>query len=384
MKNVDDTFTFLKEYIKPIKSYELISIEEALNRVLSEDILARKNLPSFDNTALDGYAFAYKDKDKPLSIKGSILAGDTKAYAIGENECFSIMTGAKIPKGADTIMRIEDECIENEKLIIKDCPPRQNAIRFKAEELKEGQLLFKKGEKITAAKIALLASQGIYKIAVVRKIRIAIFSTGDELKEPWQSCSEDMIYNANALGLKAVLKDASVSYLGIIKDDLQACMRALDLYDYDILITSGAASVGVADYLKEALVRLDYKSVFDGVKMKPGGKPTKLFQKGEKLALVLPGNPHSAYLSALIFARKLIALLSACIEEEEAIKVPIKGDDYKIMQGRDNIILGNLVDGYFIPHKPNYGMAFLLPLVQSPYYALLSEKASFAVVRKLC
>ncbi|ELN6926202.1 molybdopterin molybdotransferase MoeA, partial [Campylobacter jejuni] len=199
MKNIFKTLKDLENQISCLDESELISLEKAKDRILAKDLYARKNLPSFDNAALDGYAFNYTDINEALEIKGTIFAGDKNFYTVAKNECYKIMTGAKMPKNADTILMLEDEYIEENKLIIKKAPKQYNAYRYKGEELKKGEILLQKGTKLNDKHIALLASQGLYKIEVIRKIRIGIFSSGNELKEPWQECDEESIYNANAL-----------------------------------------------------------------------------------------------------------------------------------------------------------------------------------------
>lgn len=175
MKNIFQTLAHLQDQIKALNEFELISLEEAKDRVLAKDLYAVKNLPSFDNAALDGYAFNYADVNQALDIKGTILAGDKNTYEIYKNECFKIMTGAKMPKNADTILMIEDECIEEGKLVIKKPPKQYNAYRYKGEELKKDELLLKKGTRLNARHIALLSSQGLYKIEVVRKFVLNFF-----------------------------------------------------------------------------------------------------------------------------------------------------------------------------------------------------------------
>ncbi len=247
MKNIFETLKDLENQISCLDESELISLEKAKDRILAKDLYARKNLPSFDNAALDGYAFNYTDINEALEIKGTIFAGDKNFYTVAKNECYKIMTGAKMPKNADTILMLEDEYIEENKLIIKKTPKQYNAYRYKGEELKKGEILLQKGTKLNDKHIALLASQGLYKIEVIRKIRIGIFSSGNELKEPWQECDEESIYNANALPLLTMLQNAS--YLGIIKDDFKSTKEALENTNFDLLITSGGASVGEADLI---------------------------------------------------------------------------------------------------------------------------------------
>lgn len=383
MKNIFQTLADLQNQITALNEFELISLEEAKDRVLAKDLYAVKNLPSFDNAALDGYAFNYADINQALDIKGTILAGDKNTYEIYKNECFKIMTGAKMPKNADTILMIEDECIEKGKLIIKKPPKQYNAYRYKGEELKKDELLLKKGTRLNARHIALLSSQGLYKIEVVRKIRIGIFSSGDELKEPWQDCDEENIYNANALPLLALFEDCTTSYLGIIKDDFNTTKKALENTNFDLLITSGGASVGEADFMEKALNELGFTPLFKGLKVRPA-RPTKLYQKDKTLVLILPGNPMAAYLSAFIFARKIIALLYGNLENSLQIQA-IMGSDLKVKSGRNNLILGNLEKGIFHPFNDNkFGSGMILPLIQSEFLLISEEeKAEFQKDEKI-
>ena len=375
MKNVFETLELLKEQITPLKESELIHLEEALDRILACDLYAKKNLPSFDNAALDGYAFNYADIDEPLHIKGTILAGDKTPYELGKNECYKIMTGALMPKNADTILMLEDENLENGKLVIKTKPKRFNAFRFKGEEQKMGELLLKKGQKLNASMLTLLAAQGIYKIKVVRKPRIAIFSSGNELKEPWEECDEKSIYNANALGVSALLNGCDLSYLGIIKDEFDATKEALQNSNFDLIITSGGASVGEADFMDKALKELKFEAVFDGIKARPA-KPTKLYKKGEKFILILPGNPMAAFLSCFIFAKKILNLLGGNLEEESKISA-FMGQDLRLKAGRNNFILGNLERGIFTPFNDNkFGSAMILPLVKSEFLFISDENVA--------
>lgn len=371
MKNVFETLKDLENQISAFDEFELISLENAKNRILAKDFYAQKNLPSFDNAALDGYAFNYADLNEALSIKGTIFAGDKNSYEIGKNECYKIMTGAKIPKNADTILMIEDENLENGKLIIKKTPKQYNAYRYKGEELKQNELLLKKGTKLNARHIALLASQGLYKIEVIRKIRIGIFSSGDELKEPWQSCDEESIYNANALFLMTMLENAS--YLGIIKDDFISTKNALHNTNFDLLITSGGASVGEADFMEDALNELGFTPLFKGLKARPA-RPTKLYKKDKKLVLILPGNPMAAYLSCFVFAKKIIDLLNGTFETPLKFQAKM-GTKLKLKAGRNNFILGNLEEGVFYPFNDNnFGSGMIIPLVKSKFLLISDEE----------
>lgn len=373
MKNIFQTLEILEKNIKSINEFEIVSLENAKDRFLFEDIKSKKNLPSFDNAALDGYAFRFEDRFNALDIKGTILAGDKNDKLIEENECYKIMTGAKIPNNADTIIMLEDALVENNKLIINKDIKKYNAYRFKAEELKEGEIILKKGEKLNSAKITLLASQGIYKIKVFRKIKIGIFSSGNELKEPWQECDKDAIYNANALGVFSLLSSPSseISYLGIIKDNFLDTKEALEFNDFDLLLTSGGASIGEADFMEKALKELNFNPIFEGIKAKPA-KPSKLYCKNKNYILILPGNPMAAYLSCFIFALKIIHLFCSNFQSHLSIEAKM-GKDLKLKSGRNNLILGNLEKNLFYPIDQNFGSGMITPLIKNNFLFISHE-----------
>lgn len=366
-KNLFETLEFIKSEIKSIAQCELVSLENALGRVLAQNLSARKDLPAFDNSALDGYAFKFSDKNEPLSVKGTIFAGDKKDYEINKGECYKIMTGAKMPLGADTVLRVEDAEFAGEKLIAARA--RQNdGRRIRGEELKAGVEFLRKGQILGAAQIMALASQGIYKVQVARKIRVSVFSSGNEIVEPWQKADENSIYNANALAINALLSNelCEVSYLGIIKDDLGATKEALSKSCADLLITSGGASVGDADFMDEALRDLGFLPLFDGIIMRPA-KPTKLYKKGEKFVFILPGNPLSAFLSCFLLGKALVCLLSGASFEFDFVEAEFKGN-LKLKNERNNLILGTLNGNSFVANE-NLG-------VMKPFYAthlLISE-----------
>ncbi len=375
MKNIFETLQDLEKQIRVLKEFELSSLDCAVGRFLYEDLRAEKDLPGFDNAALDGYALNYADKEEPLSIKGTIFAGDTASYELGKNECYKIMTGAKMPKNADTILMLEEENLQNGKLIVPKGLKQNNAYRYRGEELRKGEKILKKGELLTPEKIALLASQGLYKIKVFRKVKIGIFSSGNELKEAWEYCDENSIYNVNALALNALFSNPNceVSYLGIIKDDWILTRNSLKMKNFDLLLCSGGASVGEADFTENALISLGFKALFKGIKARPA-RPTKLYEKNKKYVLVLPGNPMAAYLACFIFALKIARLL--CANSDERLKISAKmGKTLKLKSGRNNLILGNVKKGFFYATNDNqFGSGMIKPLVESQFLLISDEK----------
>ena len=354
---------------------EFASLERATGKILAQDVVAVKNLPSFDNSALDGYALKFDDFNEPLSIVATVLAGDTTQISLKKGECVKIMTGAKMPANTDTIVPFEDAVLQDGKLSSQSKIKKFNAVRYKGEEVKAGEILLKKGEILTPAKVMMLAAQGIYCVCVAREPKIGIFSSGDEVVEPWQNAGQGQIYNANAAGIASLLQSFGFasSYAGIIKDDLESTTRALETAEFDVIITSGGASKGEADFMKTALTRLGFSEIFGRVNMRPGG-PCKAYAKEGKIVFALPGNPMAAFLCARLFV--LPALLGRPAEREKAVI----SEDLKLKSGRANIVLGCLEDGVFhVTDGNKFGSGMIKPLIKSnAIYVSISEQSALA------
>ncbi|WP_298085488.1 molybdopterin molybdotransferase MoeA, partial [uncultured Campylobacter sp.] len=297
---------------------EFVSLERATGKILAQDVFAVKNLPSFNNAAMDGYALKFDDFNEPLSVAATVLAGDEAEISLKKGECVKIMTGAKMPINADTVVPFEDALLQDGKLSPQSKVKKFNALRYKGEEVKAGEILLKKGEILTPAKVMMLAAQGIYCVCVERELKIGIFSSGDEVVEPWQNASEEQIYNANGAGIASLLQSFGFasSYAGIIKDDLESTTRALETAEFDVIITSGGASKGEADFMKTALLNLDFSELFDGVNIRPG-RPSKAFIKDKKIVFILPGNPMAAFL--MCFLLVVPFLKGAQLEKLDAV-----------------------------------------------------------------
>lgn len=358
---IKDALNKIFENLDLKNSSEFMSIENAVDKIVAEDIVAVKNLPSFDNSALDGYAINFADRHAAISVVDTIFAGDNREVSIKSGECVKIMTGAKMPKGADTVVRFEDAIIENEKLIVDERTKQFSAFRYKGEEIKAGDVLFGEGTRLSAAHVMMLAAQGIAFVNVLREPRIGIFSSGDEIVEPWQSASEDQIYNANAIGMQALLAKFGFksSYLGIIKDDLNDTINAINSADMDVLICSGGASKGEADFMKTALLSLGFTELFGYIDARPS-RPSKAYVKDNKIVFIMPGNPMSAFVSAFLLIVPF--LLKRPLE---ATKARIM-QDLKVKSGRENVVLGRLEeDKFYVTDNNKYGSGMIMPLVKS-------------------
>lgn len=356
---------------------EWVSIFEALGRTLARDITCKKNLPSYNNAAMDGFAIKHEDAGKTLIIKETILAGDVRTACLGENECYKIMTGAKVPLDADTIIPFE-ECTfyDNKQAQIPLHVKRGNAFRFKGEEQQVGALLVTVGEVLNARIVALLASQGITHIEVYKKLQIAVFSTGDELKKPWEDASEDEIYDVNALSLIALLQEYGFEahYGGVIPDNLEEAKHYFsEMKRYDALVTSGGVSMGEADFIEQALLSNGFEASFHGINIKPG-KPTMMGKMGDTIVASMPGNPLAAFVNALLFLVPVLNKLQGQKNFNFGYIGAINEETFKVKSGRVNIVLGELKNGKFKVYNENkYGSGMISPLVNSTALLISDE-----------
>lgn len=360
------------ELVNAITLTQMLPLLDSLGKVLAQDIVCQKNLPSFNNSAMDGFAFNHDDIGKTLNIKRVIYAGDKneKVQAdLNEGECYKIMTGAQVPSDADTIVPIEN-CIDVTKSSVTlpiDIKKGSN-LRLKGEEQTKGNILFKKGEIIDSSHITLLASQGIVMLEVFKDISIAVLSTGDELKEPWQSSSEDEIYNCNSYALVALLKEKGfdASYSGVIPDNLESSKKFIsNLKNYDVVITTGGISMGDADFVAQAFLENGLETAFHGVNVKPG-RPIMMGKMGKTTVMSLPGNPLTAMVNMHLFAIPVLKKLqgSNCFYHD-VIKATNQ-ENFKTKQGRVNVVLGSCENGGFKVTRDNkYGSGMITALYES-------------------
>ncbi len=354
---------------KSITRKEKIPLDNALGRILANDINCVKNVPSFDNSAMDGFAFKATNEQKDFSVKGVILAGDNNHYEIRDNEAYKIMTGAIIPKGADTIIPVED-CIHFDEDVVKipEGIRKGNHYRSKGEDYSLDSLIFKKGQTINSMMISLLACQGMSMIDVISKLNIAVLSTGSELKEPWQNASENDIYNSNSYGIISILKEENfdAKYIGVIPDNLDETISFInDLKAYDLIISTGGISMGDADFVAEAFIENGLEVEFHGVNVKPG-RPTMMGKMGNTFVMAMPGNPLTALVNTKLLALPIIYKLSGSVDFYYDFIYAKSDESFNVKSNRANIVLGNLQNGVFTVCKKNkYGSGMFSPIISS-------------------
>lgn len=316
---VDETIALIRERFNEKTENENIEIHLALDRVLSEDICANEDVPGFDRTTIDGYALKASDtfgcsESVPAVLEkvGDILMGESPKGEIKEGQCMSIPTGGMMPKEADAAVMIEysEDFGDGTIGILKAVAPGENLV-FKGDDVKQGQLILKKGRTILTHDIGTLAALGITKVNVYKKPVVGIISTGDELVEIAENPKPGQIRDVNSSLLYALITKfgADAVGYGIIRDDEDSLSQALDkaLKESDIVVISGGSSVGA----KDATCRVIEKRgelLLHGVSMKPG-KPTILGDINGKFVFGLPGHPAAAYFVADLFLREAIALM---------------------------------------------------------------------------
>lgn len=344
--------------------FEIIPIENAQNRISAESIYATSQLPKFNNSAMDGYAIIYENKDSELELIDTIFAGDDNTRLLEENSCIKIMTGARVPKNATAIIPKEDtEKLNDNKIkIIKNVKEFQH-IRFIGEDIKINELLVEKGEKINFAKVTLFASQGISHVKVFKKPNIVVFASGEELKLHYEKIEAHQIYNSNTPTFIARAKElgCDVTFIGQAQDSIESIKSLIEnSLNADLIITSGGVSVGDADFTKAAFNELNFETIFDGIIIKPG-KPTVFGKIGKTFILNLPGNPLASALIFELFGKLIVQkLLGSKKIFHSYIETKINDDLYN-KKGRITIVPGEF-DGtnFTIAQKRSPGMVSVL------------------------
>jgi molybdopterin molybdotransferase len=290
---------------------ELVSLAQCMGRVLAVDVKAKRDQPPFLSSAMDGYALRFEDQNQPLKLVGISAAGRAFKGTIKAFEAVRILTGAPLPKGADTIVIQENVTVKDGYLHVQEHAAQGKNIRARGLDFKSGDVLLPAGTTLNARDIGLAAAGNAADLKVRKRPRIVLFTTGDELVLPGQKPRADQIISSNSNAIEAMARvwGAEVINIGIVADTLKATLAAIKKAgDADILITTGGASVGDHDYVQEALKASGIKIGFWKIALRPG-KPLMFGTRGKMRVLGLPGNPVSALVCARIFLKPLIAAM---------------------------------------------------------------------------
>ncbi|MDP3777492.1 gephyrin-like molybdotransferase Glp [Methylotenera sp.] len=303
---------FIKQFLNPLSVFETLTLAESLGRVLAEDITSPSNVPNYNNSAMDGYALKATDVSASrLMVIGTAFAGKAFEGTVADGQCVRIMTGGAIPKGADTVVVQEKTVVDGEFINIIEAPKPHANVRYAGEDLKLGQTVLATGHLMRPADLGLIASLGIGEVRAYRKLKVAFFSTGDELISVGQPLQTGQVYDSNRYTLFGMLTKLGVEVMdmGAIADDpillentlLSAATQA------DVVITSGGVSVGEADYMKLLLAKHG-QVMFWKVAMKPG-RPLAYGKVGSAHYFGLPGNPVAVMVTFYQFVRDALLRL---------------------------------------------------------------------------
>lgn len=316
-----------------------IEAEKAFGLVTAQDIFAFRDVPGFDNSAMDGWAINTTDK-QPYKISETSFAGHSFEGTIPKNGCVKITTGAKIPLNCDAVIPIENSKIESGIVHTDSIPRKWDNIRKFNNDIKRGSLLIQKGKILTAADIANLFVQGIAKINIYPKPKISFFTTGDEIVDSFQK--EDSVVNSNQIFLRHKFREWNIDadFAGNASDSIDSLKSKIS-QDANIIISTGGVSMGEKDLVKSALEQSGWKVIFWKVKMKPG-KPLLFAKKGETLFLGLPGNPVSVAVLTEVFVKPIILKMSGIDKDNShpQYQTGILKHDLKTKSERTTFLIG--------------------------------------------
>ena len=331
-------------------SCEIVPIENIQGRILAEDIYVKLSLPTFNNSAMDGYAVKLSDQNKEVKVLDIIFAGSEKRTNFEEGQCVKIMTGARVPSSTEAIVPQELVTnIDENTILLPDTININQHIRFTGEDIEKGEKLLSEGDDLNFSSVTVLASQGITHVRVYRKPKVSVFTSGEELKLHYETIEEYQIYNSNTPTLLARTEElgADVTFVGMAKDNVESLKEVISNSLYaDFIITSGGISVGDADFTKEAFDSFDMETLFDGITIKPG-KPTVFGKINNTYILNLPGNPLAAALIFEVFGKIIMQKLSGSKNVHHNTLLAKMGEKLNNKKGRTTIIPGFFDGEYF-------------------------------------
>jgi len=379
------------ERVAPVTEIEEVMLADARNRVVASDLIATRDLPPFDNSAVDGYAVRHSDLspegETRLVVTQRVMAG-TPAPSLVPGTASRIFTGAPLPAGADTVFMQEDCRGDGDAVIVPPGLARGANSRFAGEDVRRGAVLLPAGRRLTAADLALAAAEGVTRLKMRRRLQVAVFSTGDEVVDPGGALPPAAIFDANRQLLRALLEKfgALVSDLGILRDAPAALQHAIATAaaEHDLIITSGGVSTGEADHVRQA-VEAAGTLVFWRVGIKPG-RPVAMgvikgAADGSAAAFTgLPGNPAAVYVTFVRVVRPLLMRLAGA-EMRAALPLPVRSSfAYKKRKGRREYVrvsLRETADGAVEAVKfPRDGAGVITSLTETDGLVELGEEVS--------
>jgi len=380
---IDDVERLINERVTPVAETEIVTLKDALGRVLAADVIAPIDLPPFDNSAVDGYAVRHADvganDDTKLAIVDRLTAGRAAAHEVGGAQAIRIFTGAPMPPGADTVFMQEDVRLDGGAVIVPAGLKLGANRRLAGEDVARGTVALAAGRRLQPQDLSMAAALGLQALPVRRRVRVAIFSTGDEVVEPGTPLPPAGLYDANRELLRGLLANlgAQISDLGILCDDAEglAARLAEAAAGHDLVLTSGGVSTGEADYVKEAIGAVG-SLVFWRVAIKPGRPVAMGVLRGTAFA-GLPGNPVAVFVTFARIVRPLLLRLAGASPEPLIALPVVSGFAYKKKKGRREYVRVSLtrrLDGSYEAHKhPQDGAGVISSLTATDGLAELDD-----------
>ncbi|MEG3767847.1 molybdopterin molybdotransferase MoeA [Alteromonas sp. 14N.309.X.WAT.G.H12] len=369
--------------ILPLTEQETVSLTQLVGRVLAQDICALIDVPGYDNSAMDGYALRAEDVAQFGTLRqiGKSFAGTPFLGTVTPGQCVRIMTGACIPTGADAVVMQENTEAKNDAISVLFPVKVGEAIRRRGEDIRMGEKVLAKGHKISPADIGLLASVGVSQANVFRAPKVAIFSTGDELRQPHETLPEGCIYDSNRYALQALLTQAGMQVLdlGVIADNPNKIRNAFLHGDEnaDVVITSGGVSVGEADFTREILEELGQID-FWKLAIKPG-KPLAFGRLPNSYFFGLPGNPVSSMVTFHQIALPALFWLSGKASPIQRLRLKAKAlAPFKKRPGRTDFQRGTYTQdpqgNLTVKPLTNQGSGVLSSITKGNCYVVLENE----------
>ncbi|MEM9278812.1 MAG: gephyrin-like molybdotransferase Glp [Pseudomonadota bacterium] len=314
-----EAIALLRERMAPMATTETMALEEASGRILANDVTAPRNIPAFDNTAVDGYAFAHADHEPTggfFPIATRIAAGETSDIELPGFSAARIFTGARMPEGADTIAMQED-CETHEQdgtsfVVIPGGLKKGANCRLAGEDVKTGDMVCEAGSRLRPQYLAAIASTGAATVSVFKPLRIGLISSGDEILRPGETYETGKVYDSNTFMLRALLAElgAETTDLGVCPDEAGELETLLQkaASDHDVIISTGGASKGEEDHFVNSLEKLGKCHLWQ-LAVKPG-RPMSFGQIGDTPCFTLPGNPVAAFVCFLLYVRPSLDVLA--------------------------------------------------------------------------
>lgn len=335
-----DAIADLNDRLETVVGSESVSINDAMGRILAEDIISDRAVPPHDNSAVDGYAVFFDDLnvdgETRLPVTGRVAAGHPLGRDAVRGEAVRIFTGAPMPDHMDTVFMEEDTSLDGDTVVLPVGLKIGSNRRFAGEDVQMGETIIRVGKRLRPQEVGLAASVGRDKVDVFNRLRVAVFSTGDEVRDPGGDAPAGCIYDANRYAVMSLLSGmgCAVTDLGILPDNKDAIIAALDSAkaDHDVLMTSGGVSAGEEDHVKSAVEVLG-SIHFWRLAIKPG-RPIALGQVGDASFIGLPGNPVAAMVTFLMIAQPILRRLSGETDYQPNRFPVVSGFDYKKKSGR--------------------------------------------------